>query len=93
MSDCFEKHFTAIRNYAKPSLHLIIDHSFEVVKRMDTVCTDRRGSYFKSQTFAQKVDYVSNESNSYKSNAKFNFAYISITDSLLREAKLRKYLI
>ena len=75
MSDTFKKQFMAVSNCAKPSLQMIIDHSFEVVKRMDV--TDNKGSYVKSQTFATKVDYTPKEttkSSSYKFNVKFHCA-------------------
>ena len=63
-------------NSAKPILQMIIDHSFEVVKRMHTV-TENKSRCFKSQAFAEKVDYASKETtklNTYKFNVKFHFA-------------------
>ena len=75
MSDTFKKQFMAVSNCAKPRLQMVIDNSFEVLKRMDV--TENKGSYVKSQTFATKVDYAPKEatkSSSYNSNVKFHCA-------------------
>lgn len=75
MGESFKKQFILVSNSAKPSLQNIIDNSFEVMKRMETMPSEIKNSQFNSLTLATGVNHDPKGNSNSKSasfNPKFN---------------------